>query len=136
MFSLSDVRSLPFSRKEGEEADLAIYSAPQVPFVMKRVFVITAQKACQRGRHAHKVCQQLLVCLKGRCQVTIDDGEKRVIKHLQVPSEGLLIPPTLWAEQSYSKGSVLMVFADQLYDEADYIRCYSDFQAFRGLIAA
>jgi len=30
-----------------------------------------------RGKHAHRVCQQFLVCLRGHCSVTVDDASPR-----------------------------------------------------------
>jgi len=42
---------------------------------------------------------------------------------LDASTKGLLIGPGLWREMhDFSPDSVLMVFADAEYDEADYIR--------------
>ena len=100
---------------------------------MKRIFVIKASKATNRGAHAHKECAQLLVVLNGKCTVTCDDGTNKKIHTLTNPDQGLLIPPTIWAEQKYDLGTTLMVLTDQPYDEGDYLRNYDDFLTFRGL---
>ncbi len=86
-----------------------------------------------RGRHAHKECSQLLVVLNGRCVVTCDDGTNKKAHTLIEPDQGLLIPPTIWAEQEYDVGTTLMVLTDQPYNESDYIRDYDSFLAFRGI---
>ena len=49
-------------------------------------------------------------------------------------SRALLVPPGIWAEQVYEgDDTVLMVLCDLPYDEADYIRDYTEFLAFRGM---
>ncbi|MNP03590.1 TDP-4-oxo-6-deoxy-alpha-D-glucose-3,4-oxoisomerase [compost metagenome] len=47
---------------------------------------------------------------------------------LDMPTKGLLIESFMWREMhDFSDDCVLMVLADQLYDESDYIRKYEDF---------
>lgn len=129
----TDLKQVSFPFKSQMTSSLTIFSSPSdVPFLIQRVFVIKAEQACKRGSHAHKECNQLLVCLQGECLVTIDDGQSsRQEICLNKPNEGLFIPATLWAEQIYEDHTILMVFADQAYDEADYIRDYQAFLAWK-----
>ncbi|EFN7699156.1 WxcM-like domain-containing protein, partial [Escherichia coli] len=47
---------------------------------------------------------------------------------LQESSQGLLIEPLIWHEMyDFSDDCVLMVIADDFYNESDYIRDYNDF---------
>jgi hypothetical protein len=47
---------------------------------------------------------------------------------LDTPAQGLLIESFMWREMhDFSDNCVLMVLADQLYDESDYIREYNEF---------
>lgn len=47
---------------------------------------------------------------------------------LDNPARGLMLPPMLWHEMyDFSPDCVLMVVADDLYDESDYIRDYNSF---------
>lgn len=131
---LSDVSLIDFPVKHSAEVVLSIYETPKsVPFPIMRVFVIHAREAVGRGQHAHKECAQLLVCVKGRVTVTIDDAHSKTDVHLADSGVGLLIPPGLWASQTYEADSVLMVFASHVYDEADYIRSYDEYVKFKGL---
>ena len=51
---------------------------------------------------------------------------------LNRPDVGLLIPPSIWAEQTYrAPGSVLTVLCDRPYEAYDYIKDYSDFKIYR-----
>lgn len=108
-----------------------------VPFPIARTFVVTDVRAGEtRGHHAHKRCNQLLVCLAGRLMVVLDDGEARRIVTLAQPGDALHIPPGMWAEQTYeAPGSTLMVLCDLPYDESDYLRDHEGFLAWRAHVA-
>lgn len=106
-----------------------------IPFLPRRYFVITDVPSDQvRGAHAHKECQQFLVCVTGSCSVVMDDGAKQNEILLDCPNKGLYLAPMIWSTQhKYSKNAVLLVFASDYYDEADYIRDYAQFQELSGL---
>ncbi|KAB8028015.1 sugar 3,4-ketoisomerase [Fluviispira multicolorata] len=105
-----------------------------IPFQVQRLFIVKSQEKSKRGYHAHKECSQLLIALNGECLITCDDGNERKEFLLNKPSEGLLIPPTIWAEQDYSFDAILLVLTDKFYNENDYMRDYNDFLTFRGVI--
>lgn len=102
-----------------------------LPFTPKRYFVVfdvPNQKV--RGEHAHKQLHQFLICLKGRCQVLLDDGQRRAQTTLESAQVGLHIPPMVWAAQfDYTPETVLLVLASDVYSAEDYIRNYDDFLA-------
>lgn len=131
-YYLKDVTSIQFPLIDSKEASLQVYeSGAHVPFSIKRLFTIKAREACTRGFHAHKECTQLLVCLEGRCVVTVGDGKARKEIVLDQPNLGLLIPPSIWAEQIYEADTILAVLTDRPYEETDYLRKYEDFLQFR-----
>lgn len=101
----------------------------QLPFRPKRVFFVYDVPGQDiRGEHAHKNLQQFLLCIKGSVRCVVDDGQKREEYFLNSPELGLYIPPMVWGVQySYSADAVLVVFASQPYDAADYIRDYDEF---------
>jgi dTDP-4-dehydrorhamnose 3,5-epimerase-like enzyme len=81
-----------------------------------------------RGEHAHRRCQQFLVCIRGSVTVVVDDGTASEEVQLREPDHGLLVPALVWAVQfKYSADAVLLVFASDHYDPADYIRDYEEF---------
>lgn len=104
-----------------------------VPFPIVRIFAVTAVEAGkQRGHHAHRALTQLLICVSGRIEVTVDDGQDRKVIVLDHLAQALLVPPGIWAEQTYGDSdTVLLVLCDQPYDESDYIRDYDEFLAYR-----
>tara|TARA_R110001592_G_scaffold29350_16_gene106723 strand:- start:11369 stop:11782 length:414 start_codon:yes stop_codon:yes gene_type:complete len=130
--TIHDIQYVDFPAHTSDEASLYVYEHnDQVPFAIARVFTVDAKQACQRGAHAHKECQQLLVSMKGKIKVTVDDANETVTILLDRPDKGLLITPGLWAEQEYELGSLLMVLTDLPYDEGDYFRTYVDFKAYK-----
>lgn len=100
-----------------------------LPFEIKRVFYLyDVPTGEDRGAHAHKTLHQFLVCLSGSFDVAVDDGEFQGTIHLNRPWKGLHIPPMIWAaEVNFDPGSVCLVLASELYNEADYIRNYDEF---------
>jgi len=111
---------------------VVIENAGAPPFSIARVFIVQAEKNAVRGRHAHKLCSQFLVCSSGEVLITCTDGDERVEFLLNKPSLGLLIPPGFWSEQVYlTENSALTVLCDRVYEAEDYIREYSNFLKFR-----
>lgn len=110
-----------------------IEGSRHVPFEIKRLFyVYGVHPGDVRGQHAHREAAQALICVRGTVKVTVDDGRAKKTFTLDRPDRGLLIPPTLWAEQRYElAASVLLVLSDQPYSESDYIRDYAAFAEFR-----
>jgi len=103
--------------------------ADQIPFAPKRYFMVFDVPGKDvRGEHAHRRCQQFLVCIRGSVTVVVDDGTTAEEVQLREPDNGLFVPALTWAVQfKYSADAVLLVFASEHYDAADYIRDYDEF---------
>jgi acetyltransferase-like isoleucine patch superfamily enzyme len=103
--------------------------AGQVPFTPTRFFMVFDVPGKDiRGEHAHRACHQFLVCARGSLRVVVDDGSASEEIALESPDLGLYLPPMIWAVQyKYSADALLMVFASDPYDPADYIRDYDEF---------
>ena len=104
---------------------------PEIPFVPKRYFMVFDVPGKEvRGEHAHRQCQQFLVCIRGSVSVVVDDGRASEEIELSEPNVGVLVPAMVWAVQyKYSSDAVLLVFASEHYDAKDYIRDYEEFKA-------
>jgi UDP-2-acetamido-3-amino-2,3-dideoxy-glucuronate N-acetyltransferase len=109
-----------------------------VPFVPRRwFFVYDVPSREVRGEHAHRVCEQFMLCTSGRVTVAVDDGHHRDEVVLDEPTLGIYIPPLVWASQfRYDPDSVLLVLASHPYDPSDYIREYESFLAEVGTASA
>lgn len=101
-----------------------------VPFDIKRVYYLyDVPGGAERGGHAHKELQQLIIAMSGSFDVVIDDGKDRCRHHLNRSYYGLYLPHMIWRElDNFSSGSVCMVLASLPFDEADYFRDYEVFR--------
>lgn len=108
---------------------IAIESEKSVPFPVHRVYYIFGTKVgVERGFHAHKALNQVAVAVTGSCEMVLDDGETKTTVLLDSAEKGVLIGPGMWrVMRNFSTDCVLLVLADQHYDEADYIRDYDQF---------
>lgn len=111
---------------------VAVEEGNDIPFKVRRVYYLyDTVEGVRRGYHAHKNLQQVLICVHGSCKILLDDGETKEVVELNRPEEGLYIANNIWREMfDFSSDAVLLVLASELYDEADYIRDYSDFIKF------
>jgi UDP-2-acetamido-3-amino-2,3-dideoxy-glucuronate N-acetyltransferase len=105
-----------------------------VPFLPQRWFLVYGVPSREiRGEHAHRVCEQFLICVSGSVTVAVDDGTRRGEVTLDEPTLGVYIPPLVWASQfRYDADSALLVLASHLYDPDDYIREYDQFRQIVG----
>ena len=121
--------SIPKIEAELNRGSLSVIEKGTISFDIKRVYYLyDIPSTSIRGGHAHKNLYQLLIPLSGSFDVILDDGIKKVTHSLNKPNKGLLIVPGIWRElENFSSGSVCLVLASEVYDEADYIRDYKKF---------
>lgn len=100
-----------------------------IPFEMKRVYYLyDIPSSANRGGHAHKNLEQVLIAISGSFDVIVKDGSSEEKITLNKPNVGLLIHTNIWRElDNFSSGAVCLVLASAVFDESDYIRDYSQF---------
>jgi len=110
---------------------IALEEGKNIPFSVKRVYyMFDTSEGVRRGFHAHKTLKQVAVAVRGSCRFMLDDGREKIDIRLDNPTQGLLIESFIWREiYDFSEDCVLMVLADQLYTESDYVRDYASFLA-------
>ena len=106
-----------------------IESQHHIPFEIQRVYYLyDVPGGAERGGHAHKELEQLIIAISGSFDVVLDDGENKKRVHLNRSYSGLYVCPMIWRElTNFSSGSVCLVLASNKYDEADYYRDYDEF---------
>lgn len=109
---------------------IALENGHNLPFDVKRVYYIYGTKeGVPRGFHAHRKLKQLLIAVSGSVTVKTEHDGKTETHLLNRPDEGLLIEGFVWREMhDFSPDCVLIVLADDYYNEADYIRDYATFK--------
>lgn len=131
MTRLDECRIIDLPRINDPRGNLTfVEGGRHVPFDIRRVYYLyDVPGGAERGGHAHKELQQLIVAMSGSFDVVLDDGQNRRRHHLNRSYSGLYIPRMIWRElDNFSSGSVCMVLASLPFDEADYFR---DYDAFR-----
>lgn len=100
-----------------------------LPFMPRRFFTVFGVPSADiRGAHAHRVCEQLLVCVQGSVRAVVDDGTHLQEFMLDRPDFGLHVKPMIWGTQyRYTSDAVLLVLASHPYDADDYIRDHEQF---------
>ena len=118
---------LPLIREPRGSLTFGEYDA-HLPFIPLRYFIVFDVPAGQtRGQHAHRRVSQALVCLAGRVTVAVDDGQHRDEIILDSPARALVVPPCVWAAQTFSTAARLLVLCSETYDADEYIRDYGEF---------
>ena len=124
------IKILPLQTHGDDRGSLiALEEGVNIPFAIKRVYYLfNTSKDVRRGFHAHKDLNQVVIAVRGSCRFLLDDGKERISLLLDDPTQRLLIESCIWREMyDFSEDCVLMVLANHLYDESDYIRNYDVF---------
>lgn len=128
---INNVSMMNFSQHGNSESGIltAYEKNSGVPFEIKRVYTVTgAPENQKRGYHAHRKLQQIFIALSGEIEVYCEDwlGNKESYL-LSTNGEALYCGAGVWHTLSYRNHAVLLVLADDSYQESDYIREYDVF---------
>ncbi|MBL4830653.1 MAG: FdtA/QdtA family cupin domain-containing protein [Aliivibrio sp.] len=92
-----------------------------LPFEIKRFYYIY-DVTSKRGGHRHRKTKQVLLCLGGSCEIYVNNGNVEHTYLLDSHNQCLFLEAEDWhTMDNFSKGAILMVFASEFYDVADYI---------------
>ena len=127
--TLSDVQLIKIPVVEDFRGNLGFVQNGFLPFDFKRVYYLfDVPSNSFRGGHSHINQQETLIALSGSFEVVLQDGFEKKSFLLNKPNVGLYIPTGIWRElQNFSSGSVCLVLAQDVFDEADYIRNFDEF---------
>ena len=120
--------------KENKEDDgrlLVVEGQTQtVPFDIKRIFwVRDVDKNAERGNHATKKTNLILIPIFGSCDVLVNDGEKETVYHMDNPKQGLYIEAMLWRTmKNFSSDCVMEAICDSPYEpENETFECFEEY---------
>jgi dTDP-4-dehydrorhamnose 3,5-epimerase-like enzyme len=138
MNKLTEARLIELPRHARADGEvIVVEAAAQVPFRIERMFALTAPAGAERGRHAHRLCSQFMICVSGAVDVVCEDGSSKKAFALNRRNQALLVPPGLWNTVEFRQNeSVLIVLCDRVYEPDDYIHDYAEFLSFRESVRA
>jgi len=119
------IRIDKYYNKTGSLFAINSHEKNKFPFKIKRIFFVNGKKNTLRGRHAHKYCSQLIICLMGKIKIRITDQYNKKYNFLLTDKKNiaLFLPKKYWIELIYlGKKNMISVLCDHKYDKKnDYI---------------
>ncbi|MBD5282251.1 MAG: FdtA/QdtA family cupin domain-containing protein [Muribaculaceae bacterium] len=102
-----------------------------IPFEIRRTYwIYDVPGGEQRGSHAFKNTEVVIIALSGSFDVCLTNGEETLTFSLNRSYYALYIPAGWWRTvENFSTNSFTLVLASTDYDPDDYIR---DFEQFKG----
>ena len=128
--TLEQVEVIDLPKVKDERGNLTFVENGDLPFEMKRVYwIYDVPGGQERGGHAFKRQQEVIIALSGSFSVKVNDGKQNATYNLNRSYYGLYVPNGLWRHmENFSTNAVAFVIASTCYDEDDYVR---DFNLFK-----
>lgn len=111
----------------------ALSSFQEIPFEIKRIYYTwNMPKEAIRGGHAHRVLDEVMVCLHGSCDFVLDDGKEKITVTLDRPNKGLYVEASLWRHfTNFSPDCVVILIASDYFHPEDHVKDYNEFLRLR-----
>lgn len=130
MASIKDVKIIELPKFLDARGNLSfVEQMNHIPFEIKRTYwIYDVPGGEDRGGHAFKANQEVVIALSGAFDVVVDDGRSKKTFSLNRSYYGLYIPQGLWRTmENFSTNSFALEFGSVEYSADDYIRDYDDF---------
>ena len=100
-----------------------------IPFKIKRTYwIYDVPGGEERGGHAFRNNEELIIALSGGFNVIVDDGKTKKTFTLNRSYYALYIPKGLWRTiNDFSTNSLALEFGSIHYNEQDYILDYDEY---------
>ncbi len=128
--SIKDVRIIELPKFADPRGNLSFAEQNNhIPFEIKRTYwIYDVPGGEERGGHAFKENQEVVIALSGAFDVVVDDGTTKKTFNLNRSYYGLYIPAGLWRTmENFSTNSLALEFGSTHYDVNDYVRDYDEF---------
>src|SRR5688572_9220608 len=122
---LSEVRWIELPAMKDDRGTLtAVEATIDIPFAIRRIFYMHHVSA-DRGGHAHRDTDQVVIGIAGRHEIEVKDGRNSLTFVLDDPNKGLYLPRmTFTSLMHFSEGAVSLVLASTHYDRSKSIRTF------------
>lgn len=130
MASIEDVRIIELPKFLDIRGNLSFAEENNhIPFEIKRTYwIYDVPGGEDRGGHAFRENQEVVIALSGAFDVEVDDGVNKKRFCLNRSYYGLYIPKGLWRTmENFSTNSFALEFGSVAYSADDYIREYDEF---------
>lgn len=130
MTNSNKCKKIKFPSFKDDRGTIAVVEGElDIPFSIKRIYYIyDIPTGAERGSHAHKTLQQLIIPISGAFEIELDDGVSKFNFFLSDPCVGLYVPAMHWRKiVKFTSNAVLFSAVSDHYNEADYYRNYYEF---------
>jgi len=130
MATIEDVRIIELPKFLDARGNLSfVEQNNHIPFEIKRTYwIYDVPGGEERGGHAFRENQEMVIALSGAFDVVVDDGVNKKTFTLNRSYYGLYIPSGLWRTmENFSTNSFALEFGSVPYSAEDYIREYDEF---------
>lgn len=102
----------------------------QIPFdIVRTYWIYDVPGGENRGGHAYRQLEELVVAISGSFDVALDDGRAESVTSLNRSYVGLYIPRMVWRRlENFSTNAVALIIASRAFDEGDYLRDHHEFE--------
>lgn len=130
MTNINDVRIIDLPKFLDARGNLSFAEQNNhIPFEIKRTYwIYDVPGGEDRGGHAFRENQEVIIALSGAFDVAVDDGKEKRTFRLDRSYYGLYIPKGLWRTiENFSTNAFALEFGSVPYSKDDYIREYDEF---------
>ena len=134
---LESVRIVDLPKILDERGNLTFLEGDRhIPFTIVRTYwIYDVPGGEQRGGHAFKEQEELIIALSGSLDVVVNDGMQEKHFYLNRSYFGLYIPNGLWRKmENFSTNSLVLVLSNTKYSNIDYIYDYDEYIFYYPLI--
>lgn len=98
------------------KGSLVPFEFSDIPFEVKRVYLVTGKEGTPRGSHAHIIEDELFVAVNGSVRIRINDGTGDQDIILDESNKALLVTKDCWHElHDFSEDTIVMAFSSTPY---------------------
>lgn len=130
MVTVEDVKIIELPKFLDARGNLSfVEQNNHIPFEIKRTYwIYDVPGGEDRGGHAFKENQEVVIALSGAFDVVVDDGVQKKTFTLNRSYYGLYVPKGLWRTlENFSTNSFALEFGSEHYYTEDYVRDYDEF---------
>ena len=129
--NLAAVRWISIPHANDDRGTLTAIEGSTLPFEIKRVFYMHGVPGGrERGAHAHRDTQQVVVAASGSFRIDVSDGAEARTFVLDDPNRGLYLPAMAWLRlYGFAPGTVALVLCDREYVPEHVVRSWEDYRA-------
>jgi len=128
--TLNEVKLIEFPKVLDERGNLSFFeNNSQIPFEIARTYwIYDVPGGQQRGGHAFKSLQEVIIALSGSFDIVLHDGKEQKTFTLNRSYYGLYVPRMIWRHiDNFSTNSLALIVASEPYNQDDYLRDFQEF---------